>query len=388
MNGERDAAELGALLARAGVAVGGTRPWDIRVSHAGFFSRVLAGGSLAAGEAYAEGWWEADRLDEFFHRVFKAGLDGRLAPSPWSGARGLLARLLALGSRGTAGPDAGSGGEPGGEILRAMLGPTMSFSSGYWTDARGLDEAAEGAMELACRKLELKPGMSVLDLGCGWGAFARHAARTRGVSVVGIDIASERIDAGRELCKGLAVALRVQDHAEIRGRFDRVVSLGLLDQLGPDGCGSVMAAAARCLKADGVALVQAAARNAPPARRDPWLERFGFSGGAAPSLSRLLQAAEGHFVVEDVHNLGPHYDRTLMSWHDNLERGWPGGRDGSGERLRRTLKYSLLAAAGSFRARRSQLFQIVMSRPGRAQPRCRPESAPAREARMAVQARP
>ena len=379
MSGERDASELSALLARAGVAVGGSRPWDIRVSHAGFFARVRAGGSLAAGEAYADGWWESDRLDEFFHRVFKAGLHERLPVAPWSGARRLLARLLGHGPRG-------SDGAPGGEVFRAMLGPTMSFSSGYWRDARGLDEAAEGALELACRKLELKPGMSVLDLGCGWGAFARHAARTRGVSVVGVDIASERVDAGRELCKGLPGARRVQDHAEVRGRFDRVVSLGLAEEVGPAGCERLMAAAARCLKPDGVALIQAAARNAPASRRDPWLERCGFAEGAAPSLSRLVQAMEGRFVVEDVHNLGPHYDRTLMAWHENLARrrsGWHGD-----ERLYRTLKFSLLAAAGAFRARRSQLFQVVLSRPGRVQPRCRPEPAPARESGAAVRARP
>lgn len=269
-----------------------------------------------------------------------------------------------------------------------MLGPTMSFSSGYWTDARGLDEAAEGAMELACRKLELKPGMSVLDLGCGWGAFARHAARTRGVSVVGVDIACERVNAGRELCKGLPVALRVQDHAEVRGRFDRVVSLGLAEEVGPAGCGALMAAAARCLKPDGVALIQAAARNEPASRRDPWLERCGFADGAAPSLSTLVRAMEGRFVVEDVHNLGSHYDRTLMAWHDNLSRRWPVTRDRDGERLFRTVKFSLLAAAGAFRARRSQLFQIVMSRPGRVQPRCRPERAPAPAAPSAARARP
>lgn len=379
MSGGRDAAELESLLARAGVAVGGARPWDIRVRHPGFFARVRAGGSLAAGEAYADGWWESDRLDEFFHRVFKAGLPERLAPAPWSGARRLLARLLGRAPRG---PEA----HPGGEVFRAMLGPTMSFSSGYWRDARGLDEAAEAAMELACRKLELRPGMSVLDLGCGWGAFARHAARTRGVSVVGVDIACERVNAGRELCKGLPVALRVQDHAEVRGRFDRVVSLGLAEEVGPAGCGGLMAAAARCLKPDGVALIQAAARNAPASRRDPWLERCGFAGGAAPSLSRLVQAMEGRFVVEDVHNLGPHYDRTLMAWHENLERRWHRCR--GDERLYRTLKFSLLASAGAFRARRSQLFQILMSRPGRVQPRCRLEPASVPEALTPLRARP
>lgn len=371
--------DVRALLARAGVAVGGGRPWDIRVGDARFYKRVLTGGSLAAGETYVDGWWESDRLDEFFHRVFKAGLYERLAFDPWSSLRLRARRILDGGL-----PPRSSGGDGlrrvlGNDLFRAMLGARMSSTCAYWKDARGLDAAEEAKLELVCRKLELKPGLSVLDLGCGWGAFARYAAERHGVSVVGVDIADDQVALGRELCKGLPVALRVQDHREVRGRFDRVVSIGLMEHVPPKEHRASMAAAAQCLKADGIALVHAVARNAAGRARDPWLERTVLPRGAAPSLAGLAGAMEGSFVVEDVHNLGPHYDPTLLAWHENLALRWPELRGKYGDRLYRTLKFCLLSAAGSFRARRAQLFQIVLTRPGRAQPGCRVEPALVKE---------
>jgi cyclopropane-fatty-acyl-phospholipid synthase len=369
MNSENAEARVRDLLARAGVAVDGGRPWDIRVANPAFYRRALDGGSLAVGEAYADGWWEAERLDEFFHRVFKAGLHERLAPSPWSGWRSLAGRLF--GRRGrTHAPEA-----LGSDVFRAMLGRRMSGACAYWKDARALDDADEAALELACRKLELKAGMSVLDMGSGWGAFARYAAERHGVSVVGVDISQERVQLARELCKGLPVALRVQDYEEVRGRFDRVVSLGLMEHAGAGSCRAVMAAAARCLKADGVALIHTAARNRAAGPRERWPAAGVLLEDGAPALSRLAAAAEGLFVIEDVHNLGTHYAPTLLAWHENLARRWPGLSGRYGDRLYRTLTFGLLSTAGRFRARQGQLYQIVMTRPGRPQPRCRVEPA-------------
>lgn len=374
-------ADVRALLARAGVAVGGGRPWDIRVCHPGFYKRVLTGGSLAAGDSYVDGWWESDRLDEFFHRVFKAGLYERLTFHPWSRLRMQARRLLDF----QAVPWSRRGAEvhdgPGNDLFRAMLGARMSYTCAYWKEARGLDEAEDAILELVCRKLELRPGLSVLDLGCGWGAFARYAAERHGVSVVGVNIAAEQVNLGRELCKGLPVALRVQDYRDVRGRFDRVVSIGLLEHIGPKNYGSYMAAAAQCLKPDGVALVHTVGQNAAARRNDPWVDRNILPNGVAPTLSRLAGAMEGSFVLEDVHNIGPHYDPTLLAWHDNLARRWPELRGKYGDRFYRTLKFGLLSSAGSFRARRSQLLQIVMTRPGRVQPGCRvePERVPLKE---------
>lgn len=388
MTNQRAEADMRALLARAGVAVGGGRPWDIRVENPEFYRRALMGGSLAVGESYVDGWWESDRLDELFHRIFKAGLYERFTLSPWSRAWMLAGRFLNFQTKVRSRRVAEVHYNLGNDLFQAMLGRRMSYTCAYWEDARTLDEAEDAKLELVCRKLELKRGMSVLDLGCGWGAFARYAAERHGVSVTGVNIAAEQVKLGRELCKGLPVALRVQDYREVRGRFDRVVSIGLMEHVGPKNYRAYMAAAAQCLKADGVALIHTIGQNAGAYRCDPWFDRNIFPNGVTPALAGLARAMEGLFVVEDVHNIGPHYDPTLLAWHENLARRWPELRDKYGDRLYRTLKFYLLSSAGSFRARQSQLFQIVMTRPGRVQPRCRAEPALPREARRPEAALP
>lgn len=373
MTNERARETVRSLLARAGVAVGGGRPWDIRVAHEGFYKRVLGGGSLEAGQAYVDGWWDAVRLDEFFHRIFNAGLYETFALNPWAKLGALAARVLNLQTRERSRRVADVHYNLGNDLFQAMLGKRMSYTCAYWEDARSLDEAEDAKLELVCRKLELKPGMTVLDLGCGWGAFAKYAAERHGVGVVGVNIASEQVKFGRRLCQGLPVELRITDYREVRGSFDRVVSIGLMEHVGPKNYRTYMAAAARCLKPDGIAFIHTIGQNATTYRCDPWFDRHIFPNGVTPSLSRLTQAMEGRFVVEDVHNIGPHYDRTLLAWDENLARGWPELREKYGDRLYRTLRFYLLASAGSFRSRQSQLFQIVMTKPGRSQPRCRGE---------------
>lgn len=377
MASEDAAAGFRALLSRAGVAVGGARPWDLRVLDPRFYARALDFGGPGLGESYADGWWDADRLDQLFHRLIKAGLHERLAPSPWVRCRKLAARWLARAAAGRGAAGEGGRGDLGADLYRAMLGKRMSHTSALWDGSDGLDAAEESALELACRKLELKPGMSVLDMGCGWGAFARYAAESRGVSVVGVDILSDQVLFARARCRGLPVALRIQDFRDVRGRFDRVVAFGLLERSGPRNARVLMEAVARCLKGDGIALIHAAGRDAGGAVRDLGPADSFLPDGEAPTLARMASAMEGLFVAEDVDNLGPHYDRTLLAWHENLQRRWPDLSGKYDERVRRALSFRLLSSAGSFRARRSQSFQVLMTRPGRAHPRCRAEGSAA-----------
>lgn len=358
------------LLSQADVIVGGRRPWDVRVLNPDFYERALEGGSLAVGDAYVDGWWEADRLDQMFHRVFLADLHQR----PSIGMRGKLeAMRLRFGRAG----ERRAVEEPpayerlGGDVFAAMLGERMSLTCAYWGEATTLDEAQEAQLDLVCRKLELQPGMTVLEIGCGWGAFAKYAAERHGVGVLGVDSDEARVETGRRLCRGLPVELLVQDHKEVQGRFDRVVSLGILERLGPRGYRPYMESASRRLKDDGIGLIHTIGRNATEPRGDPWFDRHIRPDGAAPSIQQLSAAMEGLFVLEDCHNLGPQYDPTLLAWQANLELAWPALRDKYGERVFRTMKYHLLSSAGSFRSRRSQVFQIVMTKAGRRQPHCR-----------------
>ncbi len=359
------------LLGQAGIRLGGDQPWDLHVQDERFFARVLSGGTLAAGETYLDGWWDVPRLDEFFARVHAAGLGRRFTRGVRARWQALYGRVRNLQTVERAKAVARRHYDLGNDLFQVMLGRRLCYTCAYWKGARSLDEADEAKLELVCRKIELGPGMTVLELGCGWGSFAKYAAEKYGARVVGYNISQEQVALGRRLCAGLPVELRQQDYRLARGVYDRVVSIGIMEHVGPKNYRAYMETAARCLKDDGIAFVHTIGGNVSATRCDPWFDKHIFPNGVTPSLSQLARAMEGLFVAEDCHNIGPHYDPTLMAWHENLSRGWPGLAQRYGERFFRMMRYYLLASAGTFRSRMSQLYQIVMTKPGRRQPACR-----------------
>lgn len=362
---------LQSLLGRAGIELDGGAPWDLRVNNDGFYERVVQGGSLAAGEAYTDGWWEVERLDEFFYRLFMARVDELFSRDFRSQLKQIYARLVNRQTLRRSRRVAEEHYNLGNDLFQRMLGKRLCYTCAYWKDARDLDEADEAKLELVCRKLELERGMSILELGCGWGSFARYAAERYGCSVVGLNIAEEQVRLGRELCRGLPVELRVEDYRTAKGLYDRVVSIGIMEHIGPKNYRAYMEVAARCLKDDGIAFVHTIGQNATTYRCDPWFDKHIFPNGVTPSLRGLGAAMEGLFVAEDCHNIGPHYDPTLMAWHDNLTRRWPELSPKYGDGFYRMMKYYLLTAAATFRSRRSQVYQLVMTKPGRRQPKIR-----------------
>jgi cyclopropane-fatty-acyl-phospholipid synthase len=368
------------MLAPADIALDGSRPWDIRVLNPEFYARVLKGGSLAAGDAYVDGWWEVEKLDQFFHRFFMSDLDRTMAVDPTTRLQTALARWLNRQTKARSRRVAEAHYNLGNDLFQAMLGKRMTYTCAYWTPGAGLDEAEEAKLELICRKLALRPGMTVLEYGCGWGAFAKYAAERYGVAVLGVNIAEEQVRLARNRCRGLPVEFAVSDYREVRGRFDRVVSIGIMEHIGPRNYRTYMQNAARCLNDDGIAFIHTIGQNVSNFRCDPWIDRHIFPNGVLPSLQQLTGAMEGLFVMEDCHNIGPHYDATLLAWHENLRRGWPALEKKYGRALYRMMKYYLLSSAGSFRSRRCQVFQIVMTKTGRVQPDCRVDAVPHPEA--------
>ncbi len=358
------------LLADADVRLDGDRPWDLRVHRRELFGRVLAGGSLALGEAYMEGWWDAERLDQLFARVLRADLGRRVRP----GWRGLLlhlqARLVNRQSRRRAFRLGEHHYDIGNDLYRAMLDRRMIYSCGYWQGgAATLDEAQEAKLDLTCRKLGLIPGQRLLDVGCGWGGTARFAAEGYGVEVLGVTVSERQVELGRELCRGLPVALRRQDYRELDpvedGRFDRIVSIGMFEHVGVRNYRTFFEIVRSLLPDDGLFLLHTIGGNRSVRHTEPWIDRYIFPGSMLPSAAQIARALEGLFVIEDWHGFGADYDRTLMAWHDNFERAWADPESGLaeryGERFRRMWRYYLLSCAGSFRARKNQLWQIVLS---------------------------
>jgi cyclopropane-fatty-acyl-phospholipid synthase len=259
----------------------------------------------------------------------------------------------------------------GNDLYTAMLDKRMLYTCGYWAAADNLDAAQEAKLDLVCRKINLEPGMTVLDLGCGYGSFAKYAAERYGARVTGVTVSKDQVELGAVLCRGLPVELRLEDYRQVTGEYDRVISIGILEHIGYKNYRTYMQKVDECLKADGIAFVHTIGNNVSSITSNPWITKYIFPNGMLPSIAQIARAMEGLFVMEDWHNFGQHYDKTLMAWHANFEAAWPELKDKYDERFYRMFRFYLLSCAGAFRARNIQLWQIVLTKPGRDCPDCR-----------------
>jgi cyclopropane-fatty-acyl-phospholipid synthase len=359
------------LLATAGITVNGDAPHDVQVHDRRFYHRVLSDGALGLGESYMDGWWDCSALDEFIAKILKARLEERLKTDWKTFFLVVKAKLFNLQKVARAFEVGIKHYDIGNDLYRAMLDRRMNYTCGYWKNATNLDEAQEAKLELVCKKIHLKPGMTVLELGCGWGSFAKYAAEKYGVQVTGVTVSKEQVELGRELCRGLPVELHLMDYRSVSGTYDRVISIGIMEHVGYKNYRTYMEVVDRCLKQNGIAFVHTIGGNVSTTTANAWTAKYIFPNGMLPSIAQLGRAMEGLFVVEDWHNFGPDYDKTLMAWYHNFDRAWPDLKARYGERFYRMWKFYLLSSAGGFRARSNQLWQIVMTRPGTEQPECR-----------------
>jgi cyclopropane-fatty-acyl-phospholipid synthase len=348
------------LLLGADVRIDGDRPWDLQVHDDRLYARLITGGSLALGESYMDGWWDSERIDDFIDRALRADVESGVRVRGES-LRTLVAALVNLQRPSRAFRVGRHHYDIGNELYRRMLDRRMIYSCGYWRSASTLDEAQEAKLDLALRKLDLQPGMRLLDIGCGWGGAAKFAAERYGVEVVGITVSEEQVKLAREACEGLDVEIRLQDYREVTGKFDRIISIGMFEHVGVKNYKRFFQVARRCLEDDGLLLLHTIGGNLSVNRTEPWIERYIFPNSMLPSAAQIAEAVEGKFVIEDWHNFGPDYDRTLMCWWKNFEAEWPALEDQYDQRFYRMWKYYLLSCAGSFRSRKNQLWQVVLA---------------------------
>jgi cyclopropane-fatty-acyl-phospholipid synthase len=352
------------LLERAGIGLNGSQPWDVRVLDPRAYPRILSQGNLGLGEAYMDGWWECEQLDEFIHRALRANLEAQVSIS-WQEAWQLLSGLLAnLQSKARAYMVGERHYDLGNQLYQCMLDSRMTYTCGYWRNAADLEQAQANKLDLVCRKIGLQPGDRVLDIGCGWGSFAEFAARNYAAEVVGITISREQAELARQRCSGLPVDIRLQDYRDLRETFDHIVSLGMFEHVGWKNYRTYMQVVQRCLRDKGLFLLHSIGANQSGLHSDAWINRHIFPNGGLPSIAQIGKAIEPDWVMEDWHNFGADYDLTLMAWYANFEQHWAELAPHYDQRFYRMWRYYLLTCAGAFRARNLQLWQIVLSKGG------------------------
>lgn len=367
MAGSLTRSKVQAMLAEADVQVDGDRPWDLRVHDDRFYRRVLLQGSLGLGESYMDGWWSAASLDGFLHRLLAARLDRRVRGIP-ERLDALRAALINLQARHRSFAIGKRHYDLGNDLFRAMLDRRMVYSCAYWAEADNLDAAQEAKLDLICRKLQLQPGMRLLDIGCGWGAALRFAAEHYGAHGVGITVSQEQAQLAGEHCAGYPIEIRVQDYRELSGSYDRIMSIGMFEHVGVRNYRRFFDVARRCLADDaadgGLMLLHSIGGELSGTHTDPWIARYIFPNSMLPSAAQLCTALEGRMVIEDWHNFGADYDLTLQAWRDNIEAAWSQLPDRYDTRFRRMWRYYLAAAMAGFRSRQLQLWQLVLSPDG------------------------
>lgn len=352
------------LLHSAGISLNGSNAWDIQIHNENFYHRVFNEGSLGLGESYMDGWWDCKSIDQFFTLILEAKLDQKIKSNPWFWPKLLLLKLINLQSKRRAFEVGKKHYDIGNELFKSMLDSRMNYTCAYWRNAHDLDSAQLNKLELSCQKLKLEPGLRVLDIGCGFGALAKYAAENYGVHVIGITVSKEQYEYAKQNCSGLPVEIHFQDYRDVKGEFDRIVSLGMFEHVGYRNYSTYMHKVKDCLKDDGLFLLHTIGNNLSMKTCDPWINKYIFPNGMLPSMQQISQASEGLFIMENWSNFGAYYDNTLMAWHKRFEQNWGQLKQLYDHRFYRMWRYYLLACAGAFRTREMQLWQIVFSKHG------------------------
>lgn len=348
------------------IEINGDRPWDIQIHDDRLYDRVIREGSLGFGEAYMDGWWDVDRLDEFATRLFQYELDRQISGDWKTKLYSLTQRIINPQSPSSSFEVGEQHYDQGNDLYRAMLDDRMVYTCGYYHDADNLEQAQEDKLDLVCRKLKLKSGMKLLDVGCGWGSLMEFALEHYDITAHGVTVSEEQASLAKERLDRFGDRARVllTDYREIDDTYDRVASLGMFEHVGYKNYPTYMDVVKQSLKPEGLFLLDTIGTPESQYFGDPWFEKYIFPNSMLPSASQIIDASETRFILEDWHNFGPDYDPTLMAWHEHFTEAWDDLKDHYDERFFRMWEYYLLVSAGGFRARELQNWQIVFSPEG------------------------
>lgn len=355
---------INTLFENAGVEINGPHAWDPQVHNSDVYGRIVAGGSLAVGESYMDGWWDVEDLSGMVYRLSRANAAEEIT-SAGAVVTALKERIFNRQNKRRAKKVGERHYDIGNDLYKRMLDKRMVYTCAYWKDANNLDDAQEAKLDLVCKKIGLKKGDRVLDVGGGWGSFAKFVYEKYGAETVAITISEEQAKLGKELTKDMPIEIRVQDYRDVNdGPYDHIVSLGMFEHVGHKNYRTYMKKVSSLLKDDGLFLLHTIGFHKTEKTPDPWIEKYIFPNGILPSVTQIGKATDGIFHMEDWHNFGPDYDKTTRAWFENFNAAWPELKDTYDERFYRMWRYYLLSVAGGFRSRLLHLWQIVLSKNG------------------------
>ena len=270
----------------ADIRINGDRPWDLHINNERFFARVMAHANLGLGESYMDGWWDCQSIDEFMNRILRAGIHNQIR-NLGNITASIRAKLVNLQSPSRALQVGRHHYDIGNDLYRCMLDRRMIYSCAYWNGATNLDDAQEAKLDLISQKLQLKPGMKLLDIGCGWGGTAKYLVEKYDVEVTGITVSSQQVKMAQRICKGLPVKILFQDYRKLEGHFDRIMAIGMFEHVGIKNYRTYMTKISSLLSVDGLFLLHTIGRNSSVINVNPWMERYIFPNSMLPSATQI-----------------------------------------------------------------------------------------------------
>ena len=354
---------------------GSGRPVSLDIHDRGLFRRLATRGKLGFGESYTAGEWDTDDLVGLFELLLR-NAEAAVARN------GVVRRVVEARPR----PNRRNGllrarhnisyhYDLGNDLFELMLDETMTYSCGIFEQPdASLADAQRAKLQRICDKLQLGPDDHVLEIGCGWGGFAMHAARTTGCRVTGLTISKEQAALARQRIAEAGLADRVQiveqDYREHEGSYSKVASIEMLEAIGERQFGTYFATIDRMLEPGGIACVQTILipdDRWDRYRRSPdWIEQYVFPGCLIPSLTALTRAAtaSSKLTMLEVDEIGPHYAETLRRWRANVgERIDEVRALGYDKTFERTWDFYLAFCEAGFRVRALRDVQLTLSRP-------------------------
>ncbi|HEV2592855.1 MAG TPA: class I SAM-dependent methyltransferase [Gaiellaceae bacterium] len=344
---------------------------SMRIRELALFRRLATRGVIGLGEGYTAGEWESDDLVGLFELLLRNAERARRS-------RPAILRLLELRPR----PNRRNGllrarrniayhYDLGNDLFELMLDETMTYSCAIFTEAdETLADAQRRKYRRVCEKLQLHSGDRLLEIGCGWGGFARFAAEEYGCAVTGLTISSQQAALARERTNGLKVFILEEDYRLHRGSYTKIASIEMLEAIGERQFVTYFSTLDRLLEEDGIACVQTILipdNRWERYRKSPdWIERYVFPGCLIPSLGALTRTAtEGsELIIRDVDEIGPHYAETLRRWRENFHSQIGSVRAlGYDARFERTWDYYLAFCEAGFRTRALRDVQLTLTRP-------------------------
>lgn len=354
------------LFAKAGIPINGPEPYSIQVHNEKLWDRLLDQRLLGLAEGYVDGWWSCERVDEMLTRFTNIDLAKQIPMSPSIAIAAAWSRIANRQNRSRSPKNAEFHYGIGNDLFELMLDDYMMYSCGYWQKAKNLDDAQIAKMDLICKKLKLKPGMRVLDIGCGWGGFLEYAAKTYGITGVGITPVDKQISTAIQRCEPLGIEIHQMTYQDLDGqfgKFDRIVSIGMMEHVGPKNLKLFFDKCDEQLNHKGIMVHHLIGSTRARHDADPFYDKYIFPGGILPSVSQFTAAAEPNWVIEDVHNFGLDYAKTLAEWYKNVTSNWD-NLPNYDARFRKMWEFYLLSCIGGFMSRKFNLWQYVMRRKG------------------------